>query len=202
VVYSLFLYHQKNLGGPGSSRGTLERIRAGLTVSTSQCLSWVACSSSPWAASVSPSQCPSWVACNSPWAASVSPSRCPSQLLGSLAATSGCLAASSCWAPPSMCHRHRRLSSTSWSRPRSPQTNAAILPPSPDGLASIHSGRPPVSVPAASPPDHIQGAFGGGHPSLSAAACFSPLALNVTGTSHVTVVSAFRATVPPASHSC
>ncbi len=32
VVYSLFLYHQKNLGGPGSSRGTLERIRAGLTV--------------------------------------------------------------------------------------------------------------------------------------------------------------------------
>jgi hypothetical protein len=33
VVYSLFLYHQKNLGGPGSSRGTLERIRAGLTIS-------------------------------------------------------------------------------------------------------------------------------------------------------------------------
>jgi hypothetical protein len=32
VVYSLFSYHQKNLGGPGSSRGTLERIRAGLTV--------------------------------------------------------------------------------------------------------------------------------------------------------------------------
>jgi hypothetical protein len=31
VVYSLFSYHQKNLGGPGSSRGTLERIRAGLT---------------------------------------------------------------------------------------------------------------------------------------------------------------------------
>jgi hypothetical protein len=34
VVYSLFSYHQKNLGGPGSSRGTLEHIRAGLTVST------------------------------------------------------------------------------------------------------------------------------------------------------------------------
>jgi hypothetical protein len=32
VVYSLFLYHQKNLGGPGSSRGMLERIRAGLTI--------------------------------------------------------------------------------------------------------------------------------------------------------------------------
>ena len=32
VVYSLFSYHQKNLGGPGSSRGTLEHIRAGLTV--------------------------------------------------------------------------------------------------------------------------------------------------------------------------
>jgi hypothetical protein len=32
VVYSLFLYHQKNLGGPGSSKGKLERIRAGLTV--------------------------------------------------------------------------------------------------------------------------------------------------------------------------
>jgi hypothetical protein len=32
VVYSLFSYHQKNLGGPGSSRGTLERIRAGLTI--------------------------------------------------------------------------------------------------------------------------------------------------------------------------
>ena len=31
VVYSLFLYHQKNLGGPGSSRGMLERIRVGLT---------------------------------------------------------------------------------------------------------------------------------------------------------------------------
>jgi hypothetical protein len=31
VVYSLFSYHQKNLGGPGSSRGTLEHIRAGLT---------------------------------------------------------------------------------------------------------------------------------------------------------------------------
>jgi hypothetical protein len=32
VVHSLFSYHQKNLGGPGSSRGTLERIRAGLTI--------------------------------------------------------------------------------------------------------------------------------------------------------------------------
>jgi hypothetical protein len=32
VVYSLFSYHQKNLGGPGSSRGTLERIQAGLTI--------------------------------------------------------------------------------------------------------------------------------------------------------------------------
>jgi hypothetical protein len=31
VVYSLFSYHQKNLGGPGSSKGKLERIRAGLT---------------------------------------------------------------------------------------------------------------------------------------------------------------------------
>jgi hypothetical protein len=34
VVYSLFSYHQKNLGGPGSSKGKLERIRAGLTVYT------------------------------------------------------------------------------------------------------------------------------------------------------------------------
>jgi hypothetical protein len=33
VVYSLFSYHQKNLGGPGSSKGKLERIRAGLTAS-------------------------------------------------------------------------------------------------------------------------------------------------------------------------
>jgi hypothetical protein len=33
VVYSLFSYHQKNLGGPGSSKGKLERIRAGLTLS-------------------------------------------------------------------------------------------------------------------------------------------------------------------------
>jgi hypothetical protein len=33
VVYLLFSYHQKNLGGPGSSRGTLEHIRAGLTLS-------------------------------------------------------------------------------------------------------------------------------------------------------------------------
>jgi hypothetical protein len=32
VVYSLFSYHQKNLGDPGSSRGMLERIRVGLTV--------------------------------------------------------------------------------------------------------------------------------------------------------------------------
>jgi hypothetical protein len=32
VVYSLFSYHQKNLGGPGSSRGMLERIRVGLTI--------------------------------------------------------------------------------------------------------------------------------------------------------------------------
>jgi hypothetical protein len=32
VVYSLFSYHQKNLGGPGSSKGKLERIRAGLTL--------------------------------------------------------------------------------------------------------------------------------------------------------------------------
>jgi hypothetical protein len=32
VVYSLFSHHQKNLGGPGSSKGKLERIRAGLTV--------------------------------------------------------------------------------------------------------------------------------------------------------------------------
>jgi hypothetical protein len=32
VVYSLFSYHQKNLGDPGSSRGTLEHIRVDLTV--------------------------------------------------------------------------------------------------------------------------------------------------------------------------
>jgi hypothetical protein len=32
VVYSLFSYHQKNLGDPGSSRGMFERIRVGLTV--------------------------------------------------------------------------------------------------------------------------------------------------------------------------
>jgi hypothetical protein len=32
VVYSLFSYHQKNLGDPGSSKGKLERIRAGLTL--------------------------------------------------------------------------------------------------------------------------------------------------------------------------
>jgi hypothetical protein len=32
VVYSLFSYHQKNLGGPGSSKGKLERNRAGLTI--------------------------------------------------------------------------------------------------------------------------------------------------------------------------
>ena len=32
VVYSLFLYHQKNLGDPGSSRGMFERIRVGLTI--------------------------------------------------------------------------------------------------------------------------------------------------------------------------
>jgi hypothetical protein len=31
VVYSLFSYHQKNLGDPGSSRGMFERIRVGLT---------------------------------------------------------------------------------------------------------------------------------------------------------------------------
>jgi hypothetical protein len=31
VVYSLFSYHQKNLGDPGSSRGVFERIRVGLT---------------------------------------------------------------------------------------------------------------------------------------------------------------------------
>jgi hypothetical protein len=29
-----FPYHQKNLGDPGSSRGTLERIRVGLTTYT------------------------------------------------------------------------------------------------------------------------------------------------------------------------
>jgi hypothetical protein len=34
VVYSLFSYHQKNLGDPGSSRGMLERIRVGLTICT------------------------------------------------------------------------------------------------------------------------------------------------------------------------
>ena len=32
VVYSLFSYHQKNLGDPGSSRGTLERVRVDLTM--------------------------------------------------------------------------------------------------------------------------------------------------------------------------
>jgi hypothetical protein len=32
VVYSLFCIPPKNLGGPGSSRGTLEHIRADLTV--------------------------------------------------------------------------------------------------------------------------------------------------------------------------
>jgi hypothetical protein len=32
VVYSLFSYHQKNLGDPGSSRGMLEHIRVGLTI--------------------------------------------------------------------------------------------------------------------------------------------------------------------------
>jgi hypothetical protein len=31
VVYSLFSIPPKNLGDPGSSRGTLERIRVGLT---------------------------------------------------------------------------------------------------------------------------------------------------------------------------
>jgi hypothetical protein len=72
--------------------------------------------------------------------------------------------------------------------PRSPQANAAILPPLPDGLAAIHSGRPLASVLAASPPDHLPGAFGGGHSSLSAAACFSPLVLNVTRTSRGTVL--------------
>jgi hypothetical protein len=34
VVYSLFSIPPKNLGDPGSSRGTLERIRAGLTIDT------------------------------------------------------------------------------------------------------------------------------------------------------------------------
>jgi hypothetical protein len=34
VVYSLFFIPPKNLGGPGSSRGTLEHIRADLTVCT------------------------------------------------------------------------------------------------------------------------------------------------------------------------
>jgi hypothetical protein len=165
--------------------------------------SWVVCSNSPRAASVSPSQCPSWVVCSSsPWAASVSPSQCPFQLVGSLAPASGCLAAFSCWAQPSLCRRRRRLSSTLWSCPRSPQANTAIPPPPPDGLASIHSGHPLVSVPAASPPDHLPGAFGGGHSSLSAATCFSPLVLNVTGTFRGTVLSAFRAAVPPASRSC
>jgi hypothetical protein len=32
VVYSLFSIPPKNLGDPGSSRGTLEHIRAGLTL--------------------------------------------------------------------------------------------------------------------------------------------------------------------------
>jgi hypothetical protein len=32
VVYSLFSYHQKILGDPGSSRGMFERIRVGLTI--------------------------------------------------------------------------------------------------------------------------------------------------------------------------
>jgi hypothetical protein len=32
VVYSLFSIPPKNLGDPGSSRGTLERIRVGLTI--------------------------------------------------------------------------------------------------------------------------------------------------------------------------
>jgi hypothetical protein len=32
VVYSLFFIPPKNLGGPGSSKGKLERIRAGLTI--------------------------------------------------------------------------------------------------------------------------------------------------------------------------
>jgi hypothetical protein len=40
VVYSLFSYHQKNLGDPGSSRGTLEHIRVDLTLSRHQHL-WV-----------------------------------------------------------------------------------------------------------------------------------------------------------------
>jgi hypothetical protein len=34
VVYSLFFIPPKNLGDPGSSRGTLERIRVDLTVYT------------------------------------------------------------------------------------------------------------------------------------------------------------------------
>jgi hypothetical protein len=32
VVYSLFSIPPKNLGDPGSSKGTLEHIRAGLTI--------------------------------------------------------------------------------------------------------------------------------------------------------------------------
>jgi hypothetical protein len=32
VVYSLFSYHQKNLGDPGSNKGMFERIRVGLTI--------------------------------------------------------------------------------------------------------------------------------------------------------------------------
>ncbi len=86
----------------------------------------------------------SWVACSdSSWAASVFPSWCPSKLVSSLALTSGRLAASSCWAPLSLCNRHHRSLSTLWTRTRSPQTCAATPLPSPDSLTSILSDRRP-----------------------------------------------------------
>ncbi len=42
VVYSLFSIPPKNLGDPGSSRGTLERIRVGLTIYCTRCtIYWI-----------------------------------------------------------------------------------------------------------------------------------------------------------------
>jgi hypothetical protein len=111
------------------------------------------------------------------------------------------------WRHPPAGPRRRCAASAVASRPccglvHAPQANAAIPPPPLGGLASTRSGHPPVSVPAASFPDHLPGAFGDVCSRLSAATRFSPLVLKATGSSHGTVSLALRAAAPPASRSC
>jgi hypothetical protein len=111
------------------------------------------------------------------------------------------------WLPPSSLSMGGRFSGISSqlccraNRPHSPQADAVIPPPSLDGPVSTRSGRPPVSVPTVSPPDHPPGASGGGRSCLSAVTRFSPPIFKAASPSRGTISSALRDAASPAPRS-